>query len=139
MQDDGSLARQVDAASRSSPRRPALEARRLEQALAACCQAVRRGPRQALARLRGRPCTPGPPGSAIFAGAGSPLTQGSPCGLRRARRPGGPRRHRGRTCAPPAPGPRRCELCPFADPQLPALLAARGYRVTSGSWSGPAR
>ena len=67
-------------------------------------------------------------GLAVFAGAGSPLTQGLAMGLT------GPvmaddldamEAH----LSPGREGNVQLEVCPFVDPSLPALLAARGYRV----------
>jgi GNAT superfamily N-acetyltransferase len=121
------LARQVDAAQSILDSAAAAQARRLEGALARSSRAVV----AAQARL-----DPGSGagsrelcgGMAIFAGKGSPLTQGLAMGL------GGPV-----TAAeldaleafvrPDGKGARQLELCPFAHPTLPALLAARGYRV----------
>jgi GNAT superfamily N-acetyltransferase len=75
---------------------------------------------------------------AIFAGGGSPATQGLAMGLR------GPvtadqldaiEAH----LRPSGAGPRQLEVCPFADPGLFALLAGRGYRVNEWQlvWTRP--
>jgi GNAT superfamily N-acetyltransferase len=105
----------------------AAEAARLEWALATACRAV------AITMAQREPDSGagahvGPAGMAIFAGAGSPLTQGMAMGLR------GPV-----TAAEldaveahlQSQGSRGCQLevCTFADPTLFALLAERGYRI----------
>ena len=67
-------------------------------------------------------------GLAIFAGAGSPLTQGLAMGLHgevTAADLDAMERH----VCPDGRGAKQLELCPYVDPSLPALLAARGYRV----------
>ncbi len=67
-------------------------------------------------------------GVAIFAGVGSPLTQGLAMGLT------GPVTAADLDAMEAhllqgGPGPLQLEVCPFVDPSLPALLAARGYRL----------
>jgi GNAT superfamily N-acetyltransferase len=125
--DELDLARHVDAAQSILSTPAAGEARALERALAVCCRAVatamaRRDPASGAGTLDS------PAGSAIFAGKGSPLTQGLAMGLE------GPvsaaeldaiEAH----LRPDGQGTRQLELCPFADPTLPALLAERRYRV----------
>jgi GNAT superfamily N-acetyltransferase len=67
-------------------------------------------------------------GVAIFAGAGSPLTQGLAMGLHgplTAAQLDAMERH----VCPAGHGPKQLELCPFVDPSLPALLADRAYRL----------
>jgi GNAT superfamily N-acetyltransferase len=121
------LAQQVNVAQSILSSPAAAEAVRLEWALAAACRAV------ASAAARREPTSgagvyESPAGMAIFAGTGSPLTQGIAMGLR------GPvaadelasiEAH----LRPSGTGPRQLEVCPFADPSLLALLAKRGYRV----------
>ena len=121
------LARQVDRAQSIQATPAAAQARRLERAVAATCRSFT----AAMARLdpgSGASALDSPAGTAIFAGAGSPLTQVLAAGL------GGPvspedldrlEAH----LTPGGTGTMQLELCPFADPGLPALLAARGYRV----------
>lgn len=121
------LARHVDAAQSILATPAAAEAVRLEWALAATCRAI-------AATMAARDPASGAgdhasaAGVAIFAGAGSPLTQGLAMGLR------GPV-----TAAeldaieahlrPSGAGPRQLEVSPFADPGLLALLAERRYRI----------
>lgn len=122
------LASQLDVAQSLLATPAAGEARRLERALAACNRAVA----EAMLRLDagcGAGVHESPAGVAIFAGPGSPMTQGLAMGL------DGPvaaadldamEKH----LAPTGRGGRRqFELCPFADPTLPSLLADRRYRV----------
>ncbi len=125
--DDVDLARRVDAAQSILATPAAAEAKRLEQALAECNRAVAR----AMARLdpgSGAGALDVAGGVAIFAGPGSPLTQGLAMGL------GGPvaaaelDAMEAYLC-PRGPASTQLELCPFADPSLSALLAGRGYRV----------
>lgn len=115
----------------------AAEAARLEWGLAAACGAV-----ATALSLRepesGAGAYDAPAGKAIFAGPGSPLTQGMAMGLR------GPV-----TAAeldviearlrPSGAGPRQLEVCTFADPSLFALLAERGYRIKEWQlvWTRP--
>ena len=121
------LAQQVNVAQSILSTPAAAEAVRLEWAQAAPCRAV-----AAAMALRdpasGAGTLASPAGLAVFAGAGSPLTQGMAMGLR------GPvtadeldalEAH----LRPSRRGPRQVEVCAFADPSLLALLAARGYRV----------
>lgn len=121
------LARQVDAAQSILSLPAAASARRVEHAFAAACRALA----ASMARTRpqsGAAILEVAGGVAMFAGTGSPLTQGLALGL------DGPVgeadldaleaflcRDGNRS--------RQLELCPFADPSLAALLARRGYRV----------
>ena len=131
------LERQINAAQSILSTPAAAEARRLEWALAAACGAA------AEAMLLREPSSgagarTSSAGMAIFAGAGSPLTQGMAMGLR------GPV-----TAAeldamevhlrPSGTGLRQLEVCAFADPSLHALLAERGYRVNEWQlvWTRP--
>ena len=125
---DFNLARQVDAAQSILAGGAAAEATRLERALAACCRAIA----ASMARLdpgSGAGAIDAAGGVAIFAGRGSPLTQGMAIGLG-----GGPITEadldalEAHLC-PDGRGSRQLELCPFADPSVAALLARRGYRV----------
>lgn len=120
------LARQVDAAQSLLTTPAAAEAHRLEQALAQVCRAYAAAV-QRTTPAAGAGVLSNQAGVAIFAGSGSPLTQGLAMGL------SGPvtREDLDRLEAHLAPtgGGRQVELCPFADPTLPALLAERGYRV----------
>ncbi len=121
------LARQVDLAQSIQETPAADQARRLERAVAATCRSFA----AAMARLdpgSGASSLDTPAGTAIFAGSGSPLTQVLAAGL------GGPvspedldrlEAH----ITPGGTGTSQVELCPFADPGLPALLASRAYRV----------
>jgi GNAT superfamily N-acetyltransferase len=121
------LARRVDAAQSILSTPAAEQARVLERALAECSAAFAR----AMARTdpASGACTIEVAGGvAIFAGIGSPLTQGLAMGLR------GPvtapeldaMEHH---VCPRGSGAKQLEVCPFVDPSLPALLAERGYRV----------
>jgi GNAT superfamily N-acetyltransferase len=124
---DRDLARQVDAAQSILATPAAALARRLETAYAQCSGHFA----EAMARLdpaSGARAIAVAGGLAIFAGQGSPITQGLAIGmggvvtaaeldaLEAHLRPGGA-------------GATQLELCPFADPNLPTLLAQRGYRV----------
>jgi len=126
MTDEG-LARAVDAAQSILSTPAAEQARVLERALAECSAATAR----AMAKLdpaSGASVLQVAGGLAIFAGRGSPLTQGLAMGLNgpvgaaeldtmeRHLRAGGS-------------GSTQLEVCPFVDPSLGALLASRGYRV----------
>jgi GNAT superfamily N-acetyltransferase len=131
------LAQQVNAAQSILGTPAAVEAARVEWAQAATCRAVaaaiaERAPESGAGVLASRA------GLAVFAGAGSPLTQGMAMGLR------GPvaageldalEAH----LRPAHDGPRQLEVCAFADPSLLALLAARGYRVNEWQlvWTRP--
>jgi GNAT superfamily N-acetyltransferase len=125
---DGSdLARQVDSAQSILVGTAADEARRLERALAECNRAVA----AALARLHpesGAGSREVAGGVAIFAGKGSPLTQGLAVGLGGAVTAGELTALEAHL-RPDGSGARQLELCPFADPSLAALLAERRYRV----------
>lgn len=127
MADDRELARRVEAAQSILATPAAYQARRLEAALAASNREVA----LAMARLdpssgASAPAIAG--GVAVFAGAGSPLTQALGVGL------AGPvtaadldaiEQQLGQAGAATL----QLELCPFADPSLPRLLGQRGYRV----------
>src|SRR5690606_7810790 len=115
----------------------ATEAVRLEWAIAATSRAIA----AAMARRNpdsGAGVHEAPAGMAIFAGVGSPITQGMAMGLR------------GPVTAdeldaievhlrPSGTGPRQLEICPFADLSLLALLAERRYRVIEWQlvWTRP--
>jgi GNAT superfamily N-acetyltransferase len=134
---DQNLARLVDAAQSILSTPAAEQARVLERALAECSAASAR----AMAKLdpaSGASVVEIAGGLAIFAGRGSPLTQGLAMGLN------GPvgdgeldamERH----LRPDGSGSTQLEVCPFADPSLNALLAARGYRVNEWQlvWTCP--
>jgi GNAT superfamily N-acetyltransferase len=122
------LARQVDAAQSILGSAAAVEARRLERALGKCCTAIA----TAMARLEpqsgaGAHAVAG--GVAIFAGRGSPLTQGLGIGLGDAPVTDVELDALEAHLCPDGTGSRQLELCPFADPSVAALLARRGYRV----------
>jgi GNAT superfamily N-acetyltransferase len=127
MDADPSLARRVDAAQSILATPAAMQARVLERALAECSASTAR----AMARLdpaSGASVLEVAGGLAIFAGAGSPLTQGLGLGLHGvvgAAELDAMERH----VCPTGPGPTQLEVCPFVDPSLPALLAERGYRL----------
>lgn len=121
------LARQVDAAQSILATPAAAQARLLERALAECSAATAR----AMARLdpaSGASVLEVAGGLAIFAGAGSPLTQGLAMGLHGAVTAADLDAMERHVC-PGGHGARQLELCPYVDPSLPALLAARGYRL----------
>jgi GNAT superfamily N-acetyltransferase len=134
---DGDLARLVDAAQSILSSPAAEQARVLERALAECSAATAR----AMAKLdpaSGASVVEVAGGLAIFAGRGSPLTQGLAMGLR------GPvgeaeldamESH----LRPDGSGSTQLEVCPFVDPSLSALLASRGYRVNAWQlvWTCP--
>jgi GNAT superfamily N-acetyltransferase len=121
------LARQVDHAQSILDTPAAMQARRLERALAVSCRSLA----ASMARL-----DPGsraavletPAGVAIFAGSGSPLTQVLAAGLSGPVSPADLERLEAHLTMGKT-GPAQFELCPFADPTLPALLAERSYRV----------
>jgi GNAT superfamily N-acetyltransferase len=127
MTSNDDLARRVDAAQSILESPAAEQARRLERAVAESSGDVAR----AMARLdpaSGASVRAIAGGLAIFAGAGSPLTQGLGIGL------AGPvtaadidalEAH----VAPSGSGSKQLEICPFVDPTLPSILAARGYAV----------
>jgi adenylate kinase family enzyme/GNAT superfamily N-acetyltransferase len=124
---EASFARRADAAQSILASPAADQARVLERALAECGAAAAR----AMAKLdpaSGASVLEVAGGLAIFAGEGSPLTQGLAMGLR------GPvtaadldamERH----LTPRGHGEKQLEIGPFVDPSLTALLAERGYRV----------
>lgn len=131
------LAQQVNAAQSILSTPAAAEAARLEWALAATGRAVAeamalRDPGSGAGALESRA------GMAVFAGAGSPLTQGLAMGLRGPVTPAELDAIEARL-RPSGTGPRQLEVCPFADPGLPALLAGRGYRVNEWQlvWTRP--
>ena len=127
---DGSptdLARQVDLAQSLAGTPAAAQASRLERAFATTCRSI------ALAMARLDPaCGAGaldlPAGMALFAGAGSPLTQALSLGI-----PGpvsGSDLDRIEAfLLPGGRGAPQVELSPFAHPTAAALLAERGYRI----------
>lgn len=127
MDTDQSLARQIDAAQSLLDTPAAAEARRLERALARTNVETA----EVMARLDPG-CGAGAlfcdAGVAVFAGTGSPLTQGLAMGLSGPVSAADLDAIEAHLC-PAAGGPRQVEICPFAHPSLPALLAARGYRV----------
>jgi hypothetical protein len=120
------LTARVDAAQSILASPAASQARVLERALAESGAAAAR----AMARTdpaSGAAALEVAGGLAIFAGAGSPLTQGLAMGLHgpvTAAELDAMERH-----LSPRGGGRQLEVCPFVDPTLPALLAARAYRV----------
>ena len=123
-----SLEEQVNAAQSTLGTPAAAEAAKLEWGQAVGCGAV-----AAAMALRtptsGAGVYESAAGLAIFAGAGSPLTQGMAMGLR------GPVSAAELDAIeawlrPTEAGARQLEVCAFADPTLFALLAERGYRVT---------
>jgi GNAT superfamily N-acetyltransferase len=121
------LAQQVNAAQSNLSTPAAAEAARVEWAQAATCSAVaaamaRRDPASGAGALEA------PAGVAIFAGAGSPLTQGMAMGLRGPVTADALDALEGRL-RPAGTGPMQLEICAFADPSLLALCATRGYRV----------
>ena len=120
------LARQVDAAQSILDTPAAAQARRLEWAQARLCRHVA----EAMARLApasGAGALVRDSGCAIFAGAGSPLTQGMAMGL--AGVVSAAELDAFEAHLAPQGGPRQLELSPFADASLTALLAERRYRV----------
>jgi len=112
-------------------------AARLEWAQAATCRAV-----AAAMALREPHSSAGwhesSAGMAIFAGVGSPLTQGMAMGLRGPVSTNELDAIEAHLC-PFGGGPRQVEACAFADPSLFALLAERGYRVSEWQlvWTRP--
>jgi GNAT superfamily N-acetyltransferase len=134
---DLDLEREIRAAQSVLPKQAAAEAERLEWAQFATCRAVA----EALALREpssGAGAYVSSAGAAIFAGNGSPLTQGMAMGLR------------GAVAAddleaveahlrPTGAGRRQLEVSAFADPSLHALLAERGYRVNEWQlvWTRP--
>lgn len=125
--DDLELARRVDAAQSIMATPAAAEAKRIERALATCNRAFA----AAMARLdpaSGASAVDAAGGTAIFAGAGSPVTQGLAMGLDGPIAPADLDAVEAHLC-PGGAGARQLEICPFADPTLTAELARRGYRV----------
>lgn len=122
-----SLEQQLNLAQSILSTPAASEAARLEWALASTCRAVADA-------MSSRNATSGAgahtssAGMAIFAGAGSPLTQGMAMGLRGAVSATDLDAIEARL-RPSGTGPRQLEACAFADPSLFELLAERGYRV----------
>jgi GNAT superfamily N-acetyltransferase len=135
--EEGNLARQVDAAQSILNTPAADEARRLELSLAECCRAVA----EAMARTdpgSGASVLATNAGLAMFAGAGSPLTQGLAMGLDGDVTAADLDAMEAHLC-PAGEGSRQFELTPFAHPTLSVLLAERGYRVHEWQlvWSRP--
>lgn len=128
MRNDPTLEEQLNVAQSILATPAAAEAMQLEWALATACCAVA----TAMARrdpTSGAGADESSAGVAIFAGAGSPLTQGMAMGLRGPVSASELDAIEARLC-PSRRGPRQLEVCAFADPSLLALLAQRGYRVT---------
>jgi GNAT superfamily N-acetyltransferase len=131
------IARLVDAAQSILATPAADQARTLERAFAECSAATAR----AMARLdptSGASVLDVAGGLAIFAGAGSPLTQGLAMGLNgpvTAAELDAMERH----VSPAGRGSLQLEVCPFVDPSLFTLLAERGYRVNEWQlvWTRP--
>lgn len=122
----GDLARQVDAVQSILTTPAAAQARRLEWAQARLCIHVA----DAMARLAptmGAGALVRDGGCAIFAGAGSPLTQGMAMGL--AGEVSAADLDAFEAHLAPDGGPWQLELSPFADASLTRLLAERRYRV----------
>jgi GNAT superfamily N-acetyltransferase len=131
------LAQQVHSAQSILATTAAAEAERIEWAQAATSRAIA----EAMAvrdPASGAGWHESSAGMAVFAGAGSPLTQGLAMGL-----------HGPVTAAeldvleahlcPTGTGPRQFEVCAFAHPTLLALFAQRGYRVNEWQlvWERP--
>jgi GNAT superfamily N-acetyltransferase len=122
-----SLADQIDAAQSILGSANALQAKLIEQALAETSRCIV----EAMAKMdptQGAKALRVAGGIALFAGDGSPITQALALGF------DGPvsseqldqvERH----LCPSGSGRKQLEVCPYADPSLPTLLAARGYRV----------
>jgi GNAT superfamily N-acetyltransferase len=124
---DPSLARALDAAQSILATDAATEAKRLELAFAECSREFA----ASMARLSpesGANASTIAGGLSVFAGAGSPLTQALAMGLCGPVTAADVDAMEAHLC-PGGVGSNQLELCPFADPSLPALLAARGYRV----------
>ena len=118
---DLELARVVDAAQSILTTPASREAKRVERALAetnrAAAEAMARvdpGSRAGAIEVAG--------GLVVFAGEGSPMTQGLAMGI-------GVPVTAADLEAMEAHGAHQLEICPYVDPSLPALLAERGYRV----------
>lgn len=137
MSEERNLARQVDAAQSILATPAAEQARVLERALAECSAATARS----MAKMdpaSGASVLEVAGGLAIFAGGGSPLTQGLAMGLHGAVSEAeldAMERH----LRPDGSGSTQLEVCPFVDPGLNALLAKRGYRVNEWQlvWTCP--
>jgi hypothetical protein len=127
MTTDLDLARRVDVAQSILASPAAEQARRMERALAESCAAIAAamGAAQPASKASARALAGG---FAIYAGLGSPLTQGLGMG------------HDGVVTSeeldrveahltPDGHGGRQLEITPFVDPSLTALLAERAYRV----------
>lgn len=135
--EETNLARQVEAAQSILALPLAGEAIRLERAAAACSAEVA----VAMARLdpsSGASVQKIAGGLSIFAGKGSPLTQGLALGL------AGPVTDKDLDAleahlCPDGSGAHQLELSPFVDPSLPALLGRRGFRVQEWQlvWTRP--
>jgi GNAT superfamily N-acetyltransferase len=122
-----SIAIQVEAAQSILQGPGAVAAKRLELAHAAASGAFVR----AMAKLRpnsGASSLEIMGGLAIQAGMGSPLTQGLAMGLNGPVTEADLDAMEAHLC-PGGLAYRQLELCPYADPSLPNLLARRGYRV----------
>jgi GNAT superfamily N-acetyltransferase len=127
MTSDDDLARRVDAAQSILSSAAADQARSLERAVAASCAATA----HAMARMdpaSGASVLEVAGGLAIFAGPGSPLTQGLAMGLH-GPVTAGDLDAMERQLLPRGSGTCQLEVCPFVDPTLFALLARRGYVV----------
>src|SRR5207248_1433753 len=120
------LAGRIDAAQSILATPAATEARRLERAYAECSRAI------AIARARLEPGAASIAevggGLAIFAGIGSPLTQGLAIGLAGPVTEADLDRIESHLRAG-HDAPAQLEIGPFVDPSLPAILATRGYAV----------
>jgi GNAT superfamily N-acetyltransferase len=132
------LARQVDLAQSILDTPAAGQARRLERAFATTCRSLA----AAMARLHpasGAGALALPAGVAVFAGAGSPLTQVVALGLDGPVSASDLDRLEG-FLRPEGAGAAQVELCPFADPTVAGLLAERGYRIQEWQlvWTRPA-
>lgn len=121
------LARLVDDAQSILSSPAANQARVLERALAECSAATARAMAQ-LDPASGASVLEVAGGLAIFAGPGSPLTQGLAMGLHGAVAAAELDAMERHVC-PAGQGSKQLEVCPFVDPSLPALLAERAYRV----------
>jgi GNAT superfamily N-acetyltransferase len=131
------LARQVDQAQSILDTPAAGQARRLERAFATTCRSFA----AAMARLHpasGAGALSLPAGVAVFAGAGSPLTQALAMGLEGPTSAADLDRLEG-FLRPEGLGAAQVELCPFADPSVAGLLAERGYRIHEWqlTWTRP--
>ena len=127
MTTDTDLARRVDAAQSLLATPAAEQAHAIERAFGECCRAMA----VAMARLdpsSGASALDVAGGVAIFAGSGSPLTQALGVGLAGPVTAAELDLLEAHLC-PGGDGAKQIELCPFVDPTLPALLAARGYRI----------